>query len=151
MPIRKAAEDATPPMPPAPPSPQPRITQLGEGAYERTITTDLTTGRVTHRVFSDGGVFGPIGRVRFDETGTETHEISERIYEIHPTDPLSARAEMIQSCEFKFGEIEIRCEAWSQQTATADHFIIEATCKCYEGDRLFHEVAWRHEVPRNGM
>ena len=33
------------------------------GSIERDYKIDLTTGLVTHRVYIDGGVFGPIGKI----------------------------------------------------------------------------------------
>lgn len=153
IPVRTAPAGAPPPrdLPAPPPTPKPRITPLAEGRLERTVTTDLVTGRVTHRVFIDGGVFGPIGRIRFDDTGTEFHDVSERLYEIHPDDPLSARAAMTQSREFARGDWRVRTETWSEQTATADHYVLKAWCKSWEGDELVHEIEWLDEIPRNGM
>ncbi len=153
LPVRRAtpSDPAPRPLPEPPQGPAPRLTNLSEGKLERSVTTDLVTGRVTHRVFIDGGVFGPVGRVRFDETGTEMHDVSERIYEIHPDDPLSARAEMTQSRDLARGDWRVRCETWSKQSATAETFVLNARCKCYDGEELVHEVTWRHEIPRNGM
>ncbi len=64
--------------------------------WKRTHIRDLASGVPTERIFIDGGVFGPIGRMSARQLGTELGDVSERIYEIHPDDPLSARATMEQ-------------------------------------------------------
>ncbi len=152
IPALQATDRSAPRNLAAPPTSAPRrITALGTGSMKRGITTDLVTGKSCHRVFIDGGVFGPIGKVRFDEIGTEFHDISERVYEIDPADPLSARAEMIQSRTLERGDWKVRMETFSEMTCTNDAFILTARCECWEGDILFHRVDWHHEIPRNGM
>jgi uncharacterized protein len=153
IPVRTAAAEAPPPrdLPAPPPSAGAALTRLADGSLARTVTTDFVTGEITHRMFIDGGVFGPVGRIRLDETWTEFHDVVERIYAIHPDDPLSARAEMTQSREIARGDWRVRTEAWSRQTATADAYLLEARCHSWEGDELVHEVEWSHEIPRNGM
>ena len=94
------------------------------GSIERDYKIDLTTGLVTHRVYIDGGVFGPIGKIFFEKTNTGMHDKSERIYSIHPDDPLSAEAEMKQSRYISKENLEIKIETWSHQTSTVDLFHI---------------------------
>lgn len=121
------------------------------GAIERDYKIDLTTGLVTHRVYIDGGVFGPVGKIYFDETKTGFHDISERIYSIYPDDPLSAKAEMKQSRCISKENLEIKLETWSQQTTSKHSFLVKAWCKCWENGDLIHSVDWNYEIPRNGM
>ncbi len=128
-----------------------KVTQVTEGRLERTVTTDRTTGRQSERVYIDGGVFGPIGRIRLEETGTELQDISERIYSIHPADPLSARAAMTQERTMQRGDWRVRIKTYSEQTATKEAFHLKATVECWIGEEPFHQVEWTHEIPRNGM
>jgi hypothetical protein len=128
-----------------------QTTQLCEGSMTRDIVTDLISGKVRHRMFIDGGVFGPIGKIRFDAIGTEFHDVSERIYEIHPDDPLSAKATMTQSRTMERGDWQVRIETYSEMTASSDAFHLTAHVECWEGDVPFHRVDWSHEIPRNGM
>lgn len=121
------------------------------GSIERDYKIDLTTGLVTHRVYIDGGVFGPIGKIYFKKTNTGMHDKSERIYSIHPDDPLSAEAEMKQSRCISKENLEIKIETWSHQTSTVDSFILTAWCKCWENGKLIHSVDWDYTIPRNGM
>ena len=118
---------------------------------QRSVTTDLMTGEQTARCFIDGGVFGPVGRVRLDDTGTEMTDISDRIYRIHPDDPLSAAASMEQEATFERGDWSVRVRTNARQTATATAFLLEATVSCWDGDELVFETSWQHEIQRNGM
>ncbi|WP_306120675.1 MULTISPECIES: CocE/NonD family hydrolase [unclassified Roseitalea] len=154
LPVRRMTADA--PAPRAMPEPHPddrapKVTTVTSGALERTITTDLATGLQTQRLFIDGGVFGPVGRVRLDDTGTELGDISERIYAILPDDPLSAQASMAQESVFEREDWKTRIETFSQQRATKTEFHLKATVRCWNGDALFHEAAWEFVIPRNGM
>lgn len=69
-------------------------TTIWEGSLVIVITTDLMTDVQIQCWRIDGGVFGPVGRIRLDETGTTFGDVSERIYMIHPDDPLSAKTTM---------------------------------------------------------
>lgn len=150
LPVRAAEADAPRDLPAPPPGAPRRSTQIREGLLKRDLTFDLTTGTLTNRVYIDGGVFGPVGEIRLDETGTEIGDISDRIYEIG-RDPLSARAVMTQKGFFRRPDWNPRYETWSEMTATKTHFILNASVTCYDGDKLFHHVDWHHEIPRNGM
>lgn len=121
------------------------------GSIERDYNIDMTTGLVTQRVYIDGGVFGPVGKIYFRETDTEFHDKSERTYSIHPNDPLTAEAEMKQSRSIKKGKLKIKLETYSHQKSTKTHFILSAWCKCWENGKLFHSVDWDYKVPRKGM
>ena len=153
LPVRTAPSSEQEPrlLPPPPPSDKPRPSaRLREGKLDRSLTLDQTTGVHKSRFFIDGGVFGPVGRMRL-ETGTELGDISDRIYEIHPDDPLSARATMIQESLFERGDWKARLKTTSEQTATSSEFILKARVECWDGETLFHEVDWEHRIPRNGM
>ncbi|QYX55577.1 CocE/NonD family hydrolase [Roseovarius sp. SCSIO 43702] len=152
LPVRRATPDATTPRPlPVPaPAAAPAMTQLRGGSMNREVCYDAMTGRLGSRMMIDGGVFGPVGRIRLDATGTEMGDLSDRLYEIG-ADPSSARAVMTQEGGFaREGwrpRIETRAEMWSD----AETFHLRAVTRCYDGDALFHEKEWSHEVPRNGM
>ncbi len=154
LPIR--ADEADAPQPRALPVPERKtsrrpVTRLREGSLERSLSTDLTTGIQSSRVCIDGGVFGPVGRVRLDDTGTELGDISERIYAIDPNDPLSARATMEQESLFERSDWSVRIKTKSVMTATKTDFHLRASVECWDGGTPFHEVEWEHRIPRNGM
>ena len=118
---------------------------------ERTLSVDLTDGTHRARVFIDGGVFGPVGAMRLEETGTEMGDMSERIYSIHPNDPLSCRAQMDQETMFRRDDWDVRIKIRAEMHATATAFHLTASVTCWDGEEAFHHVDWAHEIPRNGM
>jgi putative CocE/NonD family hydrolase len=127
------------------------VTSLSPGKLERHVTTDCVTGEVTHGVFIDGGVFGPVGRSRLEETGVEIGDVSERRYTIRPGDPLSARAEMRQTSRYRKGAVDTRIEAEARMWATSETFELEARVAVFLNDEAFHTSDWRHSIPRVWM
>ena len=108
-------------------------------------------GTLTARFFLDGGVFGPVGRLKLDDTGTEMGDISDRVYSIRADDPLSAEARMDQESLFERGDWKARIKTTARMTASKEMFHLEATVTCWDGDEVFHDVTWKHDIPRNGM
>ncbi len=152
LPVRAPMRDTPRPLPePEKPKTKRPITRTREGAMERSLHADLTTGEVTQRFFLDGGVFGPVGRMRLDETGTEMGDISDRRYTIHADDPLTARATMDQESEFQRDDWNVRIETKAKMTATKTDFRLTASVTCWDGDEEFHHVDWDHTIPRRGM
>ena len=149
LPVRKMMDDTPRPLPEPDIAPGKRkATNVRPGSMERSNKLDLTTGELVARFFLDGGVFGPVGRTRLDETGTELGDISDRIYRIRADDPLSATASMEQESRFVREDWSIRIRTRSRMTATADSFLLDATVECWDEDEPFHSVEWRHEIPR---
>ena len=152
LPVRGSVEDSPRPMP----EPEKRkikrpVTNTRKGSMERSLHTDLTTGEHSARFFLDGGVFGPVGRIRLDETGTEMGDISDRIYRIRPDDPLSCRATMDQESHFCRDDWNVRIKTTAEMTATETEFVVVASVVCWDGDEKFHKVEWSHRIKRNGM
>ena len=150
LPVRRPTTTAAH-IPPAPALPEkPRLTRLDKGSMSRSLTADLTTGEVEAVLQIRGGVFGPSGRVRLDETGTEMLDTMNRRYRIHPNDPLSAEATMHQESTME-RDWRVRIKTFARMTAGKDTFMLNASVTCWEGEELFHQVHWNHEIPRNGM
>lgn len=151
LPVRAARTDTPRPFPEPSvdhlPGPSAR---LREGAFERSLSVDLTTDTHAARMFSDGGVFGPVGKMQL-ETGTAMSDVSDRVYSIRPDDPLSAKATMTQESAFERGEWVARIKTYAEQTASETAFHLIARVECWDGDTLFHKVEWTHDIPRNGM
>ena len=124
---------------------------MREGTLERGYSAHLKDGTLSHRVYIDGGVFGPVGRVRLDDTGIELGDISERIYAVGPVNPLTARATMTQDSKLERRGWAVRIETSAEMTATATHFRLTAHVECWDGDTPFHSRGWSYEIPRNGM
>ena len=127
------------------------MTTLREGSMERSVKTDLVTGEHISRFFIDGGVFGPVGQRRLDETGTVMTSISDRIYRVHPDNPLSARVTMDQECIFEREDWNFTIRTTAEMTADQNHFFIHATVTCLDGEETFHDVEWQHKIDRKGM
>jgi uncharacterized protein len=154
LPVRAPTPDAPAPRPlPEPPrrDARRRITRVREGSMERSYHVDLTTGTTTHRTFLDGGVFGPVGDMRLDETGTVLHDRSDRRFVIHPDDPLTARATMEQTAGFSRDDWNVKVHCYAEQTSTATDFHLTARIRCWNGDALFFEKEETFIIPRNGM
>ncbi|GAB4382965.1 CocE/NonD family hydrolase [Albidovulum sp.] len=154
LPVRRATPDAPAPRPlPEPPERggRPRVTPLRPGSMERAIHHDLVKGELTHRLFIDGGVFGPAGEMRLEETGTVLGDISDRRYTIRADDPLSARATMEQSASFRRADWDARIRCFAEQTATATDFHLRARITCWSGEEVVFESEETHVIPRNGM
>jgi hypothetical protein len=150
--VRAARDEPAPrPLPAPPPRAPARVTTLGEGRLERTVTVDSVDGAVSHRVFIEGGVFGPVGRRRLEDTGTDLVHVSDRVYSIRPDDPLSAKAVMTQRYEIGRGDWRVAIDAAAEMTATPTHFRFRAHVESREGGAVFHRVDWVRDVPRNGM
>lgn len=138
-----------PPVTEAPPKP---ITALREGSVERDVTVDVIEGTVTHRLHLDGGRYGAPGRVRLDDIGTELSYVTDRVYTIHPDDPLSARLVMDQVHELSRGDTwSAKVTSHAEMTATQDEFVLEASVECRDGDEAFGTRTWSARIPRNGM
>ncbi|MBP39757.1 MAG: peptidase S15 [Chloroflexi bacterium] len=152
LPVRRATNEAPRVLPvPENPKDDPPVSQVRAGSMDRSIKTDLTTGEHITRFFLDGGVFGPVGRIRLEETGTEMAEVSERLYRIHPDDSLSAVATMEQESHYERGDWSARIKTTARMTASTDTFHLEASVECWNGNDPFHSITWTHDIPRNGM
>ncbi|MFC3616596.1 CocE/NonD family hydrolase [Lutimaribacter marinistellae] len=154
LPVRTDATDA-PALRPLPEPDKPiakrPVTRVRDGAMERSVHTDLTTGEITHRFFLDGGVFGPVGDMRLDEIGTVLSDISDRRYTIRADDPLSARATMEQTASFTRDDWQARIHCFAEQTASATEFHLLSRVTCWSGEELIFERERTFAIPRNGM
>ena len=119
---------------------------------ERSLHVDLTTAEHAARFFLDGGVFGPVGRLRLDETGTEMGDVSGQSL----SDP-SGRTlfrhmrRWTRETSFERDDWNVRIKTSSEMTATKTAFLLRASVTCWDGEEEFHHVQWDHSIPRNGM
>ncbi len=150
LPVRRpqASDGELPDLPEPAAAPVTPTTTLSPGHLERTVTIDQVTGLITHRVLIDGGVFGPIGKIRFDTIGMEMRHLSERIYSIHPDDPNSAKAIMTQTYEMGRGGWQTKVQAGAEMTSTADSFQLSSWIEAYEGGRSIFRKESKRSVPR---
>ncbi len=153
LPLRQpqAADAQVPPLPPPEAAPASGMTLLRAGRLERSVTLDQLSGEVTHRLFIDGGTFGPRGKLRLEAPGTEMSHVYERLYSIRPDDPLSARAVMIQSCELGRGSWQVRIDTRAEMTSTRATFELDAWVEARVGSELLCRREWRASIPRTDV
>jgi uncharacterized protein len=153
LPIRQpqAADARVAPLPPPEAAPPSGMSLLRQGRLERSVTLDQLSGEVTHRLFIDGGTFGPWGKLRLDAPGMEMSHVYERLYAVRPEDPLSARAVMIQSCELGRGSWQVRIDARAEMTATRATFELDAWVEAREGSQLLCRREWKASIARTDV
>ncbi|HEV7139403.1 MAG TPA: CocE/NonD family hydrolase [Steroidobacteraceae bacterium] len=153
LPVRQpqADDDSVAALPPPEAAPASGMTVLREGRLERSVTHDQVGGEVTHRLFIDGGTFGPWGKLRLEGNGTEMSHVYERLYSIRPGDPLSARAVMIQSCELGRGSWQVRIDTRAEMTSTRETFELDAWVEAREGSEVLCRREWKASIPRTDV
>ncbi|MES2435704.1 MAG: CocE/NonD family hydrolase [Pseudomonadota bacterium] len=129
--------------PPAPEGAKPwahRVVRAGKTT--RKIETDLISG-TTALVISDD-----LGDVENLVHGLCTGESMTELWEIHPDDPLSARAVHTWEQRQSRGDWSIKTNAWAEMTATATHLHLKASLIAYEGDTKVFERHYDDKVAR---
>lgn len=124
------------------------VTIVRKGRIERTVSIDQISGEINHRLFLDGGVFGPLGKLRLDDIGMEMGHTYERNYCISPTDPNSARARMTQTYEMGRNTWQVRINASAEMRSTPTTFQLNAWIEAYEGDKSICRREWNASIPR---
>ncbi len=115
---------------------------LREGKTTRKIETDLITGKVALVIRDD------LGDAENLTHGLQTGETMTELWEVHPDDPLSARAVHSWEQRLSRGDWRVRTEARAEMTATASALRMTARLAAYEGDSLIFERHFDEEVPR---
>ena len=116
---------------------------LREGKTTRKIETDLITGKVALVIRDD------LGDAENLTHGLQTGETMTELWEVHPADPLSARAVHTWEQRLSRGPWRVRTEAWAEMTASATHLRLQARLTAYEGDEKVFERVFDDEVPRS--
>jgi hypothetical protein len=112
------------------------------------VSIDQITGRVNHRLYVDGGTFGPTGKIRLEAPGVEISHLYERNYSIHPGDPNSGHASMTQTCEIGRGSWQTRIQTYAQMTSTPATFEVFAWIEAFEADASVCRREWKTSIPR---
>jgi uncharacterized protein len=101
--------------------------------HARRIETDLITGIRALVVLEDGGDIENLTH------GLISGETLEERWEIHPDDPLSARAHHQWEQRLSRGGWQVRTRAVATMTATATHLRMTASLTAWEGEQqVFH-------------
>ena len=115
---------------------------LRPGKTRRFIEDDLITGTRALIVEDD------LGDAENLTHGLCTGESMSERWEIHPDDPLSARAVHIWEQRLSRGDWSVCTKAEAEMTATSTHLRMQATLRAWEGDVLVFERQWDDAVPR---
>jgi uncharacterized protein len=113
-----------------------------EGSARRYVERDLLSGRQTLVVEDDGG-----DRENLEHGLVSGESLVER-WEIHPDDPLSAKALHVWQQRLSRGSWSVRTDVTAKMTATATHLRLKARLVAYEGEREVFARDWDDEVAR---
>jgi hypothetical protein len=113
-----------------------------KGKTRRFIEQDLITGARALVVEDD------LGDAENLTHGLITGETMSERWEVHPADPLTARAVHTWEQRLSRGDWSVRTEAWAEMTGTATHLRMQARLVAFEGDRKVFERSWDEEVQR---
>lgn len=116
---------------------------LRPGLYEKTETTDYTTGETTLSILNDEGLFEDSSH------GLQSGSSSREVFRIHPDDPLSASVESSWTQELARGDWAVRTETHARMWSDADNYYLSARVEAYEGDALVFEKDFDERVPRD--
>jgi uncharacterized protein len=143
LPVHQGATGAewTPPLPEHAAPWKHRI--VAQGRNQRFVERDLITGTQALIVDDDQG-----DRENLTHGLVSGETLTER-WEIHPDDPLSARALHVWEQRLSRGDWEVRTTAEAEMTATATHLRMRAQLIAWEGERKVFQRQWDEEVARN--
>jgi len=103
------------------------------GRHSRRIETDLLTGTRALVVVEDGGEAENLTH------GMISGDSLEERWEVHPANPLSARAHHVWEQRLSRGGWSVLTRAVAEMTATATHLRMTASLTAWEGDhQVFH-------------
>ena len=115
---------------------------LRQGKTRRFVEEDQITGTVALVVQDDLGDFENLTH------GLCSGETMSERWEVHPDDPLSAKAVHVWEQRLSRGDWRVRTLAEAEMTGTADRLRMVARLRAWEGDRLVFDRAWDEGVPR---
>ncbi|MFN5999457.1 MAG: CocE/NonD family hydrolase [Paracoccaceae bacterium] len=142
LPVHKGADSGEWTPPPAEHAAPWAHKVIREGRSRRFVERDMIRGTQTLVVEEDGG-----DRENLTHGLVSGESLTER-WEIHPDDPLSARATHVWEQRLSRGSWAVRTEASAEMTATATHLRMQARLTAWEGEVVVFERHWDEEVER---
>jgi hypothetical protein len=124
-------------------------TPLRPARFQRTIQRDLHSNETIYTIASDGGDYEGAAIARLHAIDLDVGHTITRRYIINETDPLSARAEIVQKAILRRSGWHIRVETRTRLAATADMFLLVADLNVYENDEIFFSRHWDERIPRD--
>ncbi|MGE0255091.1 MAG: CocE/NonD family hydrolase [Alphaproteobacteria bacterium] len=126
-------------------------TRLRPLRFVRQYGRDLTTNEMLHSLVSDAGELGGASLARIEAIDLEVGYRMERRFRIGETDPLTARAEILQERLFARGDWRVRVSLRTRLTATRRTFEFLGVLDAFEGDARIFEKRWTLSIPRDLM
>jgi hypothetical protein len=120
-----------------------RCQRLAPSKSRWTITTDLASGIQCHERRHDSGT------CRITDYDWEFGSSDQRLYCIHPDNPLSAHCEVQTRQHYARGQWRIRVDSKVAMDVTKDTFNIRAELDAYEGDVRLYSRNWSQRLPRD--
>ena len=115
---------------------------MREAANSRVTQIDQKSGTVSLVIHDD------FGEVEDADHGLINGSVAREWWEIHPNDPLSARARTHWTDETRRGDWSIRTEAYAEMTSDAETFYLTARIEAFEGEKLVFSKDFDRRVPR---
>ena len=146
LPLRRATGDGDevtfPPVVTAPPL---ELREIRPAAHVRRTEIDRQSGIVSLIIEDD------FGEAENPETGLAAGSIARERWDIHPDDPLSARATIHWTETLARGDWQVRTEAHCAMRCDATHFHLDARIEAWEGGALIHARDVAESVPRDHL
>jgi putative CocE/NonD family hydrolase len=151
LPVRtpSSVDAALAPFPPPERAPPLEHTKLRSAPMRRTIERDLATNETIYTIFSDGGEFDGAALARVEAIDLDVGYMILKRFRINESDPLSAKAEVMQKTLLRRGDWSTRIETHTQLSATQESFHLTAELNAYEGSDLVFSRGWDERIPRN--
>lgn len=115
---------------------------LRAGKTTRKIETDLITGKVALVIHDD------LGDAENLSHGLQTGETMSELWEVHPDDPLSARAVHVWEQRLSRGDWQGKTRAEAEMTSDGGNLRMKAVLRAWEGGQLIFEKEFDDTVPR---
>ena len=122
-----------------------KVEELRPTAHVRKVETDLISGRVDLIIEDD------FGKRRDLDHGLISGSVARERWQIHPDDPLSARATTHWTEETERGDIRLRTESFSEMWSDRTHFFLTARLEAYENGKLVFEKQFDEAIARDQM
>jgi hypothetical protein len=150
LPVRPAdpADASLKPFPPPEAGPSTDHTSLKPARLRRTIERDLARNETVYTIVSEGGDYEGAALARLHDIDLDVGHTLSRRFAISETDPLSARAEVVQKAILRRGEWQVRIETRTRLSATQEAFLLAVDLDAYEGDESAFSKHWEQTVPR---
>ncbi len=124
---------------------------LKQHEFTRSYERDLTTHDTVYRLFSAGGDLETGAIMRIDAINMDLGHTVERVFSIGESDPLSARASIVERLMMRRGDWCIRIRAETELTADTEQFRLRARLSAREGEaqeEIFTRD-WDETIPRD--